>query len=66
VLITKFDKAEKIGLFGLGNQSIRFYQFHNKIIEEAKLKDLKIQKCLKHEKGKGIQQGANPCVNGQI
>jgi hypothetical protein len=48
----KFGKSEKIGLSGLGNQSIRFWQFQDKIKEEAKLEVLKIQECLKHEKGK--------------
>jgi hypothetical protein len=38
----------------------------NSITEEAKLQDLKIQECLKHEKGKGRYQGAKPCVDDQI
>jgi hypothetical protein len=48
--MSKFCKSGKTGLSGLGNQSIWFWQ--NKIKEEAKLEDLKIQECLKHEKGK--------------
>jgi hypothetical protein len=35
VLMTKFGKARKIELFSLGNQSIWFYQFQNKIKEEG-------------------------------
>jgi hypothetical protein len=46
LLMIKFGKSEKIGLSGLGNQSIRFWQFQDKIKEEAKLEDLKIQECL--------------------
>jgi hypothetical protein len=51
--MTKFDKSEKIGLSGLGNRNIQFWLFQNRIKEGAKHEDLKIQVCLKHEKGKG-------------
>jgi hypothetical protein len=61
--MTKFGMAEKSGLSGLRNQSIRFCQFQNKITKEAKLEDLKVQECLKHEKGKGRHQVANRCVD---
>jgi hypothetical protein len=66
VLMSKFGMIGKIRLSSLGNQSIRFCQFQNKITEEAKLEDLKIQECLKHEKGMGRHQRANPCVDDQI
>jgi hypothetical protein len=56
--MTKFGKAKKIGLSSLGNRSIRFLQFQNRIKEWAKHEDLKIQVCLKHEKGKEKHQGA--------
>jgi hypothetical protein len=48
--MTKFGKARKIGLSGLSNQSIRFWQFQSKTKEGAKLEDLKIQGVLKLEK----------------
>jgi hypothetical protein len=66
LLMTKFGKSKKTGLSGLGNRSIRFWQFQNKIKKEAKLEDLKIQECLKHGKGKERHQGANPCFDDQI
>jgi hypothetical protein len=47
VLITKFGKAGKTGLSGLGNRNIRFWQFQNKAMERVKLEDLKIQGVLK-------------------
>jgi hypothetical protein len=57
VLMTKFGKAEKTGLSGLPNQSIRFWQFQSKTKEWAKLEDLKIQGVFKQEKGlKGIKR----------
>ena len=49
--MTKFGKAEKTGLSGLGNRSIRFWQFQIRIKEGAKHEDLKIQVYLKHGKG---------------
>jgi hypothetical protein len=50
VLMTKFGKSEKIRLFELPFQNIRFYQFQGKTKVGAKLKDLKIQCVLRHEK----------------
>jgi hypothetical protein len=50
--MTKFGKAGKIGLTGLGNRSIRFWQFQNRIKEGAKHEDLKIPVRFKHGKGK--------------
>jgi hypothetical protein len=64
--MTKFGKAEKTRLSGLGNRSIRFWRINNKIKEEAKLEALKIQQFLKHGKGNERHQGANPCVNNRI
>jgi hypothetical protein len=51
VLMTKFDKAGKIGLFGLPNRSIQFWQFQSQTKEGAKPEDLEIQGVLKLEKG---------------
>jgi hypothetical protein len=48
----KFGRVGKIELFGLKKQSIPFWHFQNRIKEEAKHDDLKIQLCLKHEKRK--------------
>jgi hypothetical protein len=48
VLMDKFGMAGKIGLSSLGNRSIQFWQFENRIKEGAKHEDLKIQVCLKH------------------
>jgi hypothetical protein len=54
--MNKFGKTDKIRLSGLPNRSIRFWQFHSKTKEGAKLEDLKIQGILKQEKGlKGIK-----------
>jgi hypothetical protein len=64
--MTKFVKSGKTRLSGLGYWSIQFWQFQNKIKEEAKLEDFKIQEYLKHEKMEEIHQGANPCVDDQI
>jgi hypothetical protein len=56
VLMTKFGKSRKTGLFGLPFQNIRFWQFQSEAEERVKLKDLKIQAILKKEKGlKGIK-----------
>jgi hypothetical protein len=66
VLMTKFGMARKTGLTSLGNWSIWFCQFQNKITEEVKLEDLKIQECLKHDRRKLRHQGTNPCVDDQI
>jgi hypothetical protein len=56
VLMTKFGKSGKTGPSSFLFQTIQFWQFQNKIKEEAKLEDLKIQCVLKHEKGlKGIK-----------
>jgi hypothetical protein len=52
LLTTKFGIARKTGLSNLGNRSIWFWQFQNRIKEEAKHEDLKIQLCFKHGKGK--------------
>jgi hypothetical protein len=64
--MTKFPKVGNIGLSGLENQSIWFWQILNKIKEEAKFEALKIQECLKDGKGKERYQGVNPYVNDQI
>jgi hypothetical protein len=66
LLMTKFDKAEKTGLSGFPNRNIWFWQFLNQMKKDAKYEYLKIQECLKHEKGKERHQGANPCVDDQI
>jgi hypothetical protein len=42
LLMTKFDKSEKIGLFDLLFWNIRFRQFQSKAKEDAKFEDLKI------------------------
>jgi hypothetical protein len=57
VLMTKFGKSGKTGLFGLLFRTIRFWQFQGKTKERVKLKDLKIQCVLRHGKGlKGIKE----------
>jgi hypothetical protein len=61
----KSGKSVKIGLSDLRNRSIRFWQFQNKIKEEAKLEDLKIQECLKLGKGKqGIKGPRHKKIQG--
>jgi TRAP-type C4-dicarboxylate transport system substrate-binding protein len=42
VLMTKFDKAKKIGCSGLLFQTVRFRQFQNMNRTIAKLEDLKM------------------------
>jgi hypothetical protein len=64
--MTKFGNGRKTALFDFSNWNIQFWQFHNRIKKEAKHEDLKIQECLKNEKGKERHQGANPCVDDQI
>jgi hypothetical protein len=55
--MTKFDKSEKIRLFGFLFRTIRFWQFQGKIKNGAKLEDLKIQGVLRHGKElKGIKE----------
>jgi hypothetical protein len=56
--MTKFGMARKIGLSGLPNRSIQFWQFQSKIEEGAKLEDLKIQDVLKQ--GKGLKRIKGP------
>jgi hypothetical protein len=56
--MTKFGMAGKIGLSGLPNRSIQFWQFQSKIEEGAKLEDLKIQDVLKQ--GKGLKRIKGP------
>jgi hypothetical protein len=52
----KFGKARKIGCFGFLFGIVRFQQFQNMNMIEAKLEDLKIQGVLKQGKGlKGIK-----------
>jgi hypothetical protein len=61
----KSGKSIKIGLYDLGNRSIRFWQFQNRIKEEAKLEDLKIQECLNLGKGKqGIKGPRHKKIHG--
>jgi hypothetical protein len=57
MLMTKFGNSGKTILSGLLFRNIRFWQFHDETNEGAKLKDLKIQCVLRHEKGlKGIEE----------
>jgi hypothetical protein len=52
----KFGKAGKIGCSGFLFGIVRFQQFQNMNMTEAKLEDLKIQGVLKQGKGlKGIK-----------
>jgi hypothetical protein len=51
LFMTKLGKYGKIELSGLLFWTIRFWQFHGKTKEGAKLKDLKIQDVLMHGKG---------------
>jgi hypothetical protein len=54
--MAKFGKSEKTGLSDFLFQIIQFWQFQGKAKEWAKIKDLKIQYILRHEKGlKGIK-----------
>jgi hypothetical protein len=48
--MTKFGKSEETGLSGFLFRNIRFWQFQDKIKEEAKIEDLKIQGVLRHGK----------------
>jgi hypothetical protein len=43
LLMTKFDKSEKIEPSDFSFRNVRFQQFQSKTKEEAKFKDLKIQ-----------------------
>jgi hypothetical protein len=55
--MTKFSKFEKTRLSNFLFQTIQFWQFQDKIKKGAKLKDLKIQGVLRHEKClKGINE----------
>jgi hypothetical protein len=50
MLMTKFGESGKIRLSGFLFWNIRFWQFHGKTKEGAKLEDLKIQDILRHGK----------------
>jgi hypothetical protein len=64
LLMAKFDKSMKTILSGLGNRSIQFGQFQNRI--KVRLEDLKTQVWFEAWKWKEKHQGANPCVDDQI
>jgi hypothetical protein len=49
--MTKFSSSEKIRPSDFRFRTIQFQQFQDKTKEGAKLKDLKIQDVLRHEKG---------------
>jgi hypothetical protein len=50
MLMTKFDKCRKIGLFGFLFRNIRFWQVQRRIKTRAKLEDFKIRGVLRHGK----------------
>jgi hypothetical protein len=52
MLMTKFGKAGKPVYSNFWFRTTRFWQFQNRIKEEAKHEDLRIQVCLRHEKEK--------------